>query len=32
MSTTADLIRVLKAELKSGGITYAALAAQLVMS
>ncbi|MGR6805829.1 helix-turn-helix domain-containing protein [Sphaerotilus natans] len=29
MSTTADLIRVLKAELKSAGITYAALAAQL---
>ena len=32
MSTTADLIRVLKAELKSAGITYAALAAQLGMA
>lgn len=32
MSTTADLIRVLKAELKSAGITYAALAVQLDMA
>ena len=32
MSTTADLIRVLKAELKSAGITYAALAQQLGMA
>jgi hypothetical protein len=32
MSTTADLIRVLKAELKTAGITYAALAPQLDMA
>ena len=32
MSTTADLIRVLKAELKTAGLTYAALAAQLGMA
>lgn len=29
MSTTADLIRVLKAELKTAGITYAQLAREL---
>jgi len=32
MSTTADLIRVLKAELKTAGITYAALARELDMA
>ena len=32
MSTTADLIRVLKAELKTAGLTYAALAVQLDMA
>ena len=32
MSTTADLIRVLKAELKTAGITYATLAVQLDMA
>ena len=32
MSTTADLIRVLKAELKTAGITYAQLAAELALA
>lgn len=32
MSTTADLIRILKAELKTAGITYAQLARQLDMA
>lgn len=32
MSTTADLVQILKAELKAAGVTYAALAAHLDMA